>query len=681
MKMLRDMRISRKLATITAIATAAAVMLMSAAFIAYDYSSSRREALEELEIVGSIAAGNSTAAVAFGDAHTAAEVLNTLREHPEIESACTYDADRRLLADYHGSQEGGCPQTIPSQRVTLVPGGAAFAQVIKVNDVTAGSVYVQSNLSRMKARRSRFAVITGAFLVLALLTGALLGMVLQRWVVKPVTALASVIDKVSRSRDYSLRASADSNDEVGKLVAGFNSMLTEIESTQARLKEQALNDELTGLPNRRLFADRLSQALAGAARHQGCVAVIYMDLDGFKLVNDTLGHSAGDLLLRQVAERLGKRVRSSDTFARIGGDEFTVIATSVRSQKDVAVMADALLTEFVRPFVVDEHELVLTASIGISMYPADAGEPERLVQQADTAMYVAKSTGRNKAMFFQPEFGDAVRERLELEHQLRQALERGELFPYYQPEFDLVTHRLVRFESLARWQHPTLGLIPPVKFIPIAEESGLIVPIGNFMLELACKDAARWQLQSETPVGVAVNISTIHFLQSNFVDTVARILQKTGLDPKLLQLELTESVLLPGNRDCLDRLTRLQALGITMAVDDFGTGYSSLSYLPALPFNSLKIDRTFLLQVLSSENPRATLRPVVELAHNLHMNVIIEGVETAEQLAFVRELECNEVQGFLMGRPTPHPDQYLKGTAKSHALSGGVQPEPVSSKG
>jgi diguanylate cyclase (GGDEF)-like protein len=480
-----------------------------------------------------------------------------------------------------------------------------------------------------------------------------------RFIVTPIAELAATMEQVGLSRDYSVRAEPRGADEVRKLASGFNNMLAEIQASHTRLKQQALHDELTGLPNRRLLADRLSHALAAAKRQQNTVAVIYMDLDGFKLVNDTLGHSVGDLLLRQVAERLRRRVRSSDTIARIGGDEFTIIAAQIRNAKEAALIANYLLAEFATPFVIQEHELMLTASIGISLYPQDGLEAEQIIKQADTAMYVAKSTGKNKATFFTPAFGDAVRERLELENQLRGALERGELAVHYQPEFEITSNRLVRFEALVRWENPTLGMIPPTKFIPIAEESGLIIPIGGWVMEQACAAAARWQTLSHDPVRVAVNVSTIQFLQNNFVEMVDRMLKSTALDPRLLQLELTESVLMPGHGDAMAKLSELRSLGVSLAVDDFGTGYSSLSYLPRLPFDYLKIDRSFLEQIMESKDPRAMMASVINLAHNLQITVIIEGVETPEQLALVRGIGCDEVQGYLFGRPTADPDQYL----------------------
>ena len=425
------------------------------------------------------------------------------------------------------------------------------------------------------------------------------------------------------------------------------------------LERQALYDDLTGLANRRLFRDRLEHALAGAKRRNGIVALIYIDLDGFKLVNDTLGHTVGDVLLRVVADRLGRRIRASNTFARIGGDEFTVVVDDLHSGDQAELVAKALLAEFTEPFSVSGHELTLTASLGISFYPNDAPDAEQLIQQADTAMYVAKNSGKNGFSLYATQFGDAVRERLELENQLRGAVERGEFVVHYQPEFETITHRLVRLEALVRWNHPTLGMIPPLKFIPIAEDTGLIVPIGIWIMEQACMEAVKWQAQSDGPVQVAVNISAIQLRNADFVADVVAVLSRTGLMPDLLQIELTESVLVPELLEATSSLSRLRSLGVRIAIDDFGTGYSSLSYLHQMPFDFVKIDRSFLAHVSQPGRSRSPLQSIVELAHNLNMTVIVEGVETLKQLDLVTKVGCDEFQGYLMGRPAADPSLYL----------------------
>jgi len=478
--------------------------------------------------------------------------------------------------------------------------------------------------------------------------------------------LARGMQDVTIREDFGARVSVRGSDGITQLGVEFNRMLAELEQrdrakkeAEARLQRQALTDELTGLPNRRLLSDRLAHTLPTAKREAHIVALLYVDLDGFKLVNDSLGHTVGDSLLGQVAERLQSRIRESDTLARLGGDEFTVILTGLHSKDQAELVARHLLDVLTAPFCIEEHDITIGASIGISFFPDDGTDEVTLLQQADSAMYAAKRNGKNQFMLFTPELGSIARERLSLENQLRGAISRGEISLDYQPEFELSTHRLVRFEALARWTHPTLGTIPPAKFIPIAEESGLILPMGAYLMELACTEAAQWQTSSGDPVQVAVNVSSLQFARDSFVDEVAEVLHHTGLKPKLLQIELTESVMLTGTERAARTMKQLRALGVSLAIDDFGTGYSCLGYLPKLPFNALKIDRSFVNELEMRPETKAMVHSLVTLAHNLDMQVIVEGVETPQQLEIIRRIGSNEVQGFLLGRPTSDPQSLL----------------------
>ena len=482
-----------------------------------------------------------------------------------------------------------------------------------------------------------------------------------------INDLARAMQQVATQRKFTARVSAAGSEQIAQLGIGFNKMLSELEEgelakkdAEAKLHQQAVTDELTGLPNRRLFSDRLAQSIAIAHREQRILALLYIDLDGFKLVNDSLGHTVGDMLLVQVARRLQSRIRQADTLARIGGDEFTVVLTTLRSDTEAEMVATSLLEAMAQQFVVEGFEIVIGASIGISIFPCHAADPVTLLQQADSAMYAAKHSGKNQAKGFTPELGSFARERLSVENQLRGAIGREEIYLHYQPEFDVLSHRLVRFEALARWTHPTLGTIPPAKFIPIAEESGLIVGLGAYLLEKACNEAVKWQSISKYPIQVAVNVSSLQFARPTFVDEVAQTLQITGLKPELLQIELTESIMLSGAERAAETMKRLRALGISLAIDDFGTGYSCLSYLPRLPFNTLKIDRSFVHEMESRSESKAIVRSLVTLAHSLNMQVVVEGVETAQELEAIKKLGGNEVQGFLLGQPTADPQSQLR---------------------
>ncbi len=482
-----------------------------------------------------------------------------------------------------------------------------------------------------------------------------------------INDLAQAMQQVATQRKFTTRVSAAGSKQIAQLGIGFNKMLAELEEgevakkeAEAKLHQQAVTDELTGLPNRRLFADRLTQSIAIAHRERRILALLYIDLDGFKLVNDSLGHTIGDMLLVQVAKRLQSRIRQADTLARLGGDEFTVILTTLRNPAEAELVAASLLEELAQQFVVEGYEIVIGASIGVSVFPQDAGDSVSLLQQADNAMYAAKHNGKNQVKSFTPELGAFARERLSVENQLRGAIGRDEIHLHYQPEFDVLSQRLVRFEALARWIHPTLGTVPPDKFIPVAEESGLIVGLGAYLLEKACSEALQWQSITDYPIQVAVNVSSLQFTRPTFVDEVDQILKSTGLKPELLQIELTESIMLSGADRAAETMHRLRALGVSLAIDDFGTGYSCLSYLPRLPFNTLKIDRSFVHEMESRSESKAIVHSLVTLAHSLNMQVVVEGVETPQELEAIKKLGGNEVQGFLLGPPIPDPQPYLR---------------------
>ncbi len=493
-----------------------------------------------------------------------------------------------------------------------------------------------------------------------------------------IADLVHAMGEVALQQDFNTCVSVRGNEPIADLVVHFNQMLRELQErerakqeAESKLQQQALTDELTGLPNRRLLSDRLDQILARARRDSCTVALLYIDLDGFKLVNDSLGHPVGDLLLREVSKRLRARIRASDTLARLGGDEFTVILSKIAEKQEAELVATALLGALAAKFVIEGQEITIGASIGISLFPNDGADADQLLQHADSAMYAAKRNGKNQVRIFTEDLGTSVRERLTLENQLRSALTNHEITIQYQPEFDVVSNRVVRFEALARWTHPTLGNIPPSKFIPVAEESGLILPLGEYIMEKACRQALTWQSLSDGPVQVAVNVSNVQFARDCFVDEVSSVLQRTGLRPELLQLELTESSMISSPERARKLIERLRAIGVSVAVDDFGTGYSSLSYLPRLSFDALKIDRSFIVDIASRDDTRAMVQWLVSLAHNFGMRVIVEGIETREQFEVVRSLGTNDVQGYYFGHPTNDPAKHLRPAAPGTAFQPG----------
>src|SRR5665213_600660 len=477
-----------------------------------------------------------------------------------------------------------------------------------------------------------------------------------------VRQLIGAMQEVRDKKQFTSRVVLPEANELASLGAEFNHMIEELHlrdsamaESEAKLQQQAFSDALTGLPNRRLLFDRLAQSIAKARRDGSRVAVLYIDLDGFKLVNDSFGHNFGDLLLKRVVERMSSRIRESDTLARLGGDEFAVILNNLKIVGHAEHLAESLLQLLSKPFTIEDQEIHIGASIGIAVFPEHAGTDSELLQFADSAMYSAKRSGKNCLVVYTDDLGESVRERSVVESQLRRAIEDGDISVHYQPEFDIESRRLIRFEALARWNHPTLGSISPTKFIPIAEESGLIIPLGAYVMERACLDCLSWQSSSTSSVEVAVNVSIVQFGRESFVEEVEAVLTKTGLPPKLLQIELTESVMLGGLENAAATIKRLQSLGVSVAVDDFGTGYSALSYIADLPFNALKIDRTFMKEIMQRSESRVLVQSLVLLAQQLGMKVIVEGIETEAQLKVVEEMGADQVQGYLLGRPTADP--------------------------
>jgi diguanylate cyclase (GGDEF)-like protein len=434
--------------------------------------------------------------------------------------------------------------------------------------------------------------------------------------------------------------------------AELSGLRAELSAEQARLAHHDLHDSLTGLANRMLLSDRVAHALRSSERRDTVVAVLFVDLDQFKAVNDVAGHSAGDSLLVEVAKRLNTLVRPSDTVARFGGDEFVVLCEDIGSPQDEASgVAKRIIEALAEPFVISGRELFASASIGIAIgRPGD--DPEGLISQADAAMYLAKQRGRARFETYEPALDEGRARRAELANSLHRALERGELDLHYQPVKRIASQTLVTMEALLRWHHGTLGQVPPVEFIPIAEETGLIVELGRWVLGKACQDCCAWR-RAGNEVGVSINLSARQLTDPDLVEDVRVILDQTGLDPSAVTFELTESILVTGAGGSRAALEQLKRLGVRLAIDDFGTGYSSLSYLAELPVDDLKIDRSFVSRLGRDAQSLSMIGAVVELAHALGLSVVAEGVETAAELAELERSGCDEAQGYLLGRPHP----------------------------
>jgi diguanylate cyclase (GGDEF)-like protein len=426
--------------------------------------------------------------------------------------------------------------------------------------------------------------------------------------------------------------------------------------SEGRLAFLAQFDALTGLPNRALLADRFSQMIVQARRHDKPLGVLFIDLDDFKLVNDSLGHAGGDDLLKDVALRLQASVRPGDTVARISGDEFAVVLADLARVDDAAIVAQKIINQLATPFRVGGRELFVTASIGIAASPSDGADAEALLGAADAAMYRAKQAGRNGYQFFTADINQRTRARAQLGSELRRALERGEFVLAYQPKFDLRTGVACAAEALLRWRHPERGVVSPAEFIPVLEETGLIVPVGEWVLEQVCRDLKAWEAAGIALIPVAVNLSARQFRHSDLDERIRAVLRKHGVDPRLIELEVTESQVMQDPEHANRMMRALSRDGIRVAIDDFGTGYSSLSYLTRFPVAALKIDRSFVADVLDDPADATIVRTIVDMAHTLGFIVVAEGVETEAQAAFLRGLGCEQAQGYHFAKPMPEAE-------------------------
>lgn len=506
------------------------------------------------------------------------------------------------------------------------------------------------------------AALFGIGVGLLFLTGAVVSLlaVLSVSVTKPLTGLLAVIQEMRDKKEvYTRKVDIRSLDEIGQVATAFNMMTENLRKatvTKEAYEHQATHDSLTGLPNRTLLFDRLEQALLMARRHQNQAAVLFLDLDNFKVINDSLGHDLGDRVLKTIAGRLADAVRASDTVSRQAGDEFVMIISDLTEPENAAKVAGKVIEKVSTPFVVAGHDISITCSIGISIYPRDGEDVPKLLKNADAALYRAKEQGKNSFQFFTAEMNARLFERMQLEHQLRLALERDEFVLYYQPKVSLQTGRIVGVEALIRWQHPQKGIVGPGKFIPLAEEAGLIEPIGQWVLKAACGQAKAWRTAGLPKLPLAVNVSARQFRLDALVKLVKSTVHDAGLEPTDIDIEVTESLLMLNTDSVLSILKKLKDFGIGLNLDDFGTGYSSLSYLKRFPFDKLKLDISFVRNITSEPDSAAIALAIIAMAHSLNLKVIAEGVETEGQMRYLHLHGCDEIQGYYYSRPLPAAD-------------------------
>ena len=559
-------------------------------------------------------------------------------------------------------------------------------QSIGTEDGLLGIVYLKISTAQFKEKIQTFAL--SSLLILAILFTLIYVVAtrLQKNISSRLVELDELSRQVSRSGNYSIRVPRYGDDEIGSLARSFNLMLETIESNQDErdkanealhlnrkrleravkdLQYLANYDSLTQLPNRALCMDRINYALKSAARAESMVAVMFLDLDHFKDVNDSLGHAVGDLLLKSTSRRLQESIRSEDTLARLGGDEFVIILNNIHNSENVIDVVDKIVASFEMPFKLSNYEVNTTVSIGVCTYPHDGMDVDSLMKAADAAMYKAKEAGRNTYEFYQSELNQLANRRHQLVNELRKAIQNNELSCVFQPQLNLTTNSIIGAEVLLRWSSPLLGNISPAEFIPIAESSGLIKEIGDWVLENTCRVLDEC-LKQGIEIRLAVNLSAMQFKQTDLAGQIATLLGKYGIKPKYLEVEITESMLMRDVKNAVKVLERLKEMNIRIAIDDFGTGYSSLSYLRRFPLDALKIDQSFVDQLVVDNDDTAITLAIISMAKSLRLEVIAEGVETAQQLEFLRENDCDDIQGYYFSKPLIEND--FKNFLQQHAI-------------
>ncbi|MDR4518645.1 MAG: EAL domain-containing protein [Nitrosomonas sp.] len=552
---------------------------------------------------------------------------------------------------------------------------------IVLNNREVGLIQISASLDKIYGQLAKFLLFTLFSLLLSSTLGILMLRHLQTYLISPIVGLTKSMRLISSTDNYSLRFHLDNKDELGELASGFNTMLNKIQSHQVkldaelvrrreaedRLQQLAFYDNVTHLPNRHFFKERLENVVISTLRHNTSCCVILIDLDDFKNVNDTLGHHVGDELLKAVAERLGKELRGSDALCRIGGDEFAMILDHTDDISQVEYIANRMIKLLSQPFMLQGQEVFIGASIGASFCPADASDIPTLLRNADNAMYSAKNRGKNHFLMYKPDMDHKSMKRFTLENALRRALELKEIFLLYQPLIQIGTNKIVGFEVLVRWNNPELGIVQPADFIPIAEETGLIIPIGEHVFYEACLQGKHWRENFGFEGTISVNLSGRQLLKHDIVERIVEIAQTAEWPYHLLNLELTESILMDHSKETFDKLEALNNLGFSISIDDFGTGYSSMSYLKRYPINTLKIDRSFISDLPYDTNDVAISKAIIALGQSLSMKIVAEGVETREQLDFLKKHGCNFAQGFFYSKPMS-PEQVEDFISARHEL-------------
>ena len=625
-----------------------------------------------------IIAANATAALTFGDRRAAKETLSTLSTQVHVISSDIFDVDNKLFASYVGQDSKQLYDHHTCKHDGYIINGNIIDlhTPVLLDGESIGNVSIQASLDEIYANIIGYSAIIFLASLPILGLALYLSTLLQKSVTQPIQDITRITGRIRKGGEYSLRVHKSSDDELGSVVDSINDMLDQIElrdqqladytsKLEVRVKErtgelellteqfrhQAYHDELTALPNRALFIERLNFSIDQSKRYQQSHALLFLDLDGFKEINDVFGHDVGDAALKVIAERLLTHVRASDTVCRFGGDEFAVLLNDVDGMQSIENMADKILAAIAAPMSLVKQEIYLSASIGICFTPGDSDQYTELLKYADTAMYHAKQRGKNNYQFYTADMHTASLSKLTTENELRQALSKRQFLLHYQPKVDVDKKMVTGVEVLLRWQHPQRGLLMPEQFIDLAESSGLIIPIGNWLTRESCRQIARWRSERLPIPGVAINLSMLQLYQDDLVDLLKSCISKNDIQAVDFQLELTESTILDDTGRGIKILDEMKALGVSLAIDDFGTGYSSLNQLRNMPIDILKIDRSFVHGMVDDAKNLAVVEAIIALARAMKLKVIAEGVEEYEEVKRLKELGCYEIQGFYFSPP------------------------------
>jgi len=657
MKPFQNLTIKQKLVFIIMLTTFITLLLVSVAFLFYELSTFRQAMVEEVSTLAKVIGDNSKAALTFADQEAAEETLASLRNEQHIDTAYIITKEGQVFATYpKGIEHRDIPRQPSKMDYFFDTKYLHMYNSIILDGNPIGTLYLRADLLGLYNRFQRYILILIIIIVSSFIVAFPVSTKLQRFISQPILYLVKTMEIITEDKNFSVRAEKTSKDEIGLLTDRFNKMLDKVEEAEKQLLHDAFHDNLTALPNRALLIDRLDRLIERAKRHpKEIFAVLFIDLDRFKLVNDSLGHLMGDKLLIQVGKRLTKIMRVSDTVARLGGDEFVILLAEIRHEYEVVLVTERVNKLLQSQFNLDSQEIFITASIGIVIYQPHYKQPMEILRDADTAMYNAKSKGATRFQIFDKTMHSQAMAVFEFEADLRRAVKQKEFVIYYQPIISLEDDKIVRLEALIRWEHPKRGLVPPLDFIPLAEETGLILPIGEWVLQTVCQQSQAWQGQGfvPTPISMAVNFSAQQFHQKDIVQLIKKELDKTNTKIFTLEIEITESVAMQNVEFTVSLLKELRLMGIQISIDDFGTGYSSLSSLKLFPIDTIKIDRNFTKDLDKNEDNAAITKAIIMMAHSLGFRVVAEGVETKEQLEFLRKQGCDEVQGFLYSPAVP----------------------------